>query len=580
MKNTNTRVLCVDLSKDVIDFLQKENLEVYDATLGPFVDTRKIKYRGVLPIFLDENLPSNLHEYSVVVQDLQCNRKTIDYDFEINSKSNPITDTENSFKSLCVKHPLDIFDPVPFGCCLINQGLEKRKGPLIKILFQSKKYEVTYYGLSTPSDSVRSIGRFSNYQSVDDFTSQQLSGDEVKLVDEYKLSHALFSGLEEQLSYSQTFYHPTVHKMNSYDVEPNPNFIPLLFNAQGDIISYAYFYKENITFVLPQIDDKKVLLERLFSECLYRHFSDLFSSQTKNTWLLNEEYELPEIVKLNLEKETAKQVYEETVAQKDKMIDEIRKKHAFLYAMLTESGDELVKNVKRFLEWLGFGNVVSMDETLNEGEDFQEDLQVHLDNKELLIVEVKGLYGTSKDSECSQISKIENRRSHERMYSLVHSLYIVNNERGKEPLKRQIPPFTDAQIKDAEYGYRAMAYTYQLFNLYFEIKDEILTKEEARNAFLHPGLVDFHANFKDIGSPYKYFKGNKVICIELHDTTLTVGEIIYFQDNKKKLNKVKIVNLQVDKQDLTIVKDGKVGIEFNVKIPKGVEFYVRKNANE
>lgn len=221
------------------------------------------------------------------------------------------------------------------------------------------------------------------------------------------------------------------------------------------------------------------------------------------------------------------------------------------------------------LEWLGFENVVSMDETVKEGEDFQEDLQIHLAENALLIIEVKGLYGTSKDNECSQISKIELRRIHECKYSNVHSLYIVNNERGKEPLKRQVPPFTESQIKDAKYALRAMTYTYQLFNLYFEIETGIISKGEARKAFFQNGLIDFHTNFKSLGTPYDYFKNNKVACIELHDTILSVGNKVYFEDDRMRLNVVEIVNIQVDHQNTQTAKDGKVGIEFNMKIPKG-----------
>ncbi len=403
-----------------------------------------------------------------------------------------------------------------------------------------------------------------------DFSQKSLSGDRVKLVKEYRLSEILFSGLEDKLRYSQTFYHPTISKNGSYDTEPNPHFIPLLLNEQGDIISYVYIKNETLTFVLPQIENKVVLLERLFTNCLYRNFSELFPLQTKNTWQTKKEYELPEIVQLCQEKEETRQIYENTVEQKDKSIAEIREKYNFLYAMLTESGEVLVKKVKQFLDWLGFENVVSMDETVKEGEDFQEDLQIHLAENELLIIEVKGLYGTSKDNECSQISKIELRRIHERKYSNVHSLYIVNNERGKEPLKRQMPPFTEAQIKDAEFAHRAMAYTYQLFNLYFEIETDIISKEEARKAFFQNGLVDFHTNFKSLGTPYNYFKNNKVACIELHDTILSVGDKVYFEDDRKRLNVVEIVNIQVDRQNTQTAKDGKVGIEFNLKIPKGV----------
>ena len=173
--------------------------------------------------------------------------------------------------------------------------------------------------------------------------------------------------------------------------------------------------------------------------------------QAEKSWLTNQEYELPEIIKLNRDKEEALRLYEKTIVQKDEEIKSIRIKYEFLYDMLIETGDTLVTNVKQYLEWLGFDNVQSMDEEVKEGEDFQEDLQIRLDNNELLIIEVKGLYGTSKDNECSQISKIELRRIHERIYSNVHSLYVVNNERGKEPLKRQIPPFTESQIHDAEF---------------------------------------------------------------------------------------------------------------------------------
>lgn len=569
MNSKTTRVLSIDMGQEVVDFLRKENLETYDGTFGPLVDARNVDYCwDRLPIYLEQNLPDNLHEYSVVIEDLGFERKTIPYDLEQVDEQKAIADTDSSFKSLCLAKPRNVFDPVPFCCFLLKSNFETKKGELIKIIFQAPKHEVQYSGIRM-SNNIHSIGVFSNYQNIVDFTQKSLSGDRVKLVNKYRLSEILFSGLENQLTYSQTFFHPSIPKNGNYDTEPNPHFIPLLLNEQGDIISYVYFEKKTCTFVLPQIENKVVLLERLFTNCLYRNFSELFPLQTKNTWLTKKEYELPEIVQLCEEKEEARQIYENTIEQKDKSIAEIRKKYNFLYTMLTETGDSLVNNVKQYLEWLGFDNVQSMDEEVKEGEDFQEDLQIHLANNELLIIEVKGLHGTSKDNECSQISKIELRRIHERKYSNVHALYIVNNERGKEPLKRQMPPFTEAQIKDAEFAHRAMTYTYQLFNLYFEIESGIITKEEARNALFQNGLVDFRPNFKSIGKPYSYFKNNKVACIELHDTILSVGDKVYFEDDRKRLNLVEIVNIQVDCQNKETVKDGKVGIEFNMKIPKG-----------
>lgn len=570
MSNFKTRVLCVDMEQDIIDFLKSESLEVYNGSLGPIIDARNFESNwDVLPLKLDLNIPDNLHEYSVIIEDLSAHRETITYDYTKNDVKGKFYDAEDNFRCLCLKRPQNIFDPVPFGAAFIANSLKYKEDFLIKILFQAKRYEVGYYQMNSNYYRDEVFGRFSNYQYVNNFTLNAKCGDRIIVADN-KLAKMLFVGLEEQISYVQTYFHSYHYDTDGITRINNKNFLPLLTNGQGEIISYAY-YEENkcITIMFPILLDKRLLLERLFKDFLYQTFSELFPMQKENSWLTNREYELPEILKLNRDKEEALRIYEESIAQKDKAIKDIREKYNYLFDMLTESGETLVNKVKRYLEWLGFDNVQSMDEEVKEGEDFQEDLQIHLDNNELLIIEVKGLHGTSKDNECSQISKIELRRIHERKYSNVHALYIVNNERGKEPLKRQIPPFAETQIKDAEFAHRAMAYTYQLFNLYFEIESGIISKEEARNALFQNGLVDFRSNFKSIGKPYDYFKNNKVACVELHDTILSVGDKVYFEDDRKRLNVVEIVNIQVNRQNTQTARDGKVGIEFNMKVPKG-----------
>lgn len=570
MSNFKTRVLCVDMEQDIIDFLKSESLEVYNGSLGPIIDARNFESNwDVLPLKLDLNIPDNLHEYSVIIEDLSAHRETITYDYTKNDVKGKFYDAEDNFRCLCLKRPQNIFDPVPIGAAFIANSLKYKEDFLIKILFQAKRYEVGYYQMNSNYYREEVFGRFSNYQYVNNFTLNAKCGDCV-IVAENKLAKTLFAGLEDQITYVQTYFHSYHYDTDGITRINNKNFLPLLTNGQGEIISYAY-YEENkcITIMFPILQDKRLLLERLFKDFLYQSFSELFPMQKENSWLTNREYELPEILKLNRDKEEALRIYEESIAQKDKAIKDIREKYNYLFDMLTESGETLVNKVKRYLEWLGFDNVQSMDEEVKEGEDFQEDLQIHLANNELLIIEVKGLHGTSKDNECSQISKIELRRIHERKYSNVHALYIVNNERGKEPLKRQIPPFTETQIKDAEFAHRAMAYTYQLFNLYFEIESGIISKEEARNALFQNGLVDFRSNFKSIGKPYDYFKNNKVACVELHDIILSVGDKVYFEDDRKRLNVVEVVNIQVDRKNKQTVKDGKVGIEFTMKIPKG-----------
>lgn len=185
---------------------------------------------------------------------------------------------------------------------------------------------------------------------INDFAREPKSGDRVIIADN-KLAKALFVGLENQISYVQTYYHPCYYDTDHITKIKNENYLPLLTNSQGDIISYAYYEEnESMTIMFPLVKDKRILLERLFKDFLYQKFSELFPMQAENSWLTNREYELPEIIKLNRDKEEALRIYEETIVQKDKEIKVIREKYDFLFDMLIETGDSLVNNVKQYLE--------------------------------------------------------------------------------------------------------------------------------------------------------------------------------------------------------------------------------------
>lgn len=243
--------------------------------------------------------------------------------------------------------------------------------------------------------------------------------------------------------------------------------------------------------------------------------------------------------------------------------------------MLTDTGDDLVDDVVTFLKWLGFDNVKKADEEVDEGGLLQEDIRVGLNAKDMLLIEVKGVHGTSTDNECAQIEKNILRRYHEHKYNNVYGLYIVNNEKGKEPLKRTFPPFNNTQIQDAKNSCRGLAYTYKLFNLYFEIESGIITKEEAQKCLLDYGLVDFRNNFRSLGIPYNYFKHNSVVCVEPQDIEIKVGDFFYFEDSRKRLQKVVIQSIEQEGKPLTSVDNGKTGFGLDKTVPKGVEILIK-----
>ena len=129
-----------------------------------------------------------------------------------------------------------------------------------------------------------------------------------------------------------------------------------------------------------------------------------------------------------------------------------------------------------------------MDEFLVDTK--EEDIQIEMEAG-LIIIEAKGIGGTSRDDECSQISKIRSRRCEERNKFDVIALYIVNHQRHIPPLERKNPPFTENQVHDAELEKRGLLTTWDLYNLYFNVENGMISKKRAIECLMKPGLIKF-----------------------------------------------------------------------------------------
>jgi hypothetical protein len=187
------------------------------------------------------------------------------------------------------------------------------------------------------------------------------------------------------------------------------------------------------------MEDQAAFLLELFQMYLPAIVPGLFPFSTRFAWLDDEEYQLPGKAQLLTEKRSLEQEYIEKKAAKECEIEVNRQKYQFLHDLLVKTDNELVKAVELYFHWLGFDDVVNCDEVYPERK--EEDLQVPRE-KGLLVMEVKGLGGTSTDGDCSQISKIKHRREKERGSFDVSALYIVNHQRYLPPENRSNPPFT------------------------------------------------------------------------------------------------------------------------------------------
>lgn len=314
------------------------------------------------------------------------------------------------------------------------------------------------------------------------------------------------------------------------------------------------------------------LLKSLFENILFPRFSDFFPDIEAKHWIHNVDYELPEERTIREKIALKQEECEKAIAALKEEAEEVGKKNEFLKNLLTGTGDQLVKAVKTYLEWLGFTDVIDKDETLEGGEIKEEDLDLNY-NGQLVLLEVKGINGTSTDRECSQIDKIVSRRMRQLDTTKVHGIYIVNNQKSVEPYKRTIPPFNETQIKDAESQSRTMAYTAQFFSLYSDINNGYIAKEDARNCFMQPGLVNFHSNLTSLGVPYNYYSKDTVVCLDLNEVHVSVGDTLFFKDSLNKLVRCKVESIQQDKQSISSATTGKVGIKLTVKVPRNRELF-------
>ena len=345
-----------------------------------------------------------------------------------------------------------------------------------------------------------------------------------------------------------------------------------MINDNDKIISYIENYNNSILLVLPEVNRKGELLIDLFNNALPSLMPELFPYSTTFTWKKEEQYWLPNYAKLLGEKETITSSYENEMMQLEKQISLNQQKFKYLHDSISETGDMLVNAVKTFLNWLGFDEVIKVDE--EKGNIKEEDLRINLTDG-IIVIEVKGIGGTSKDNECNQIEKIVHRREKERNKFDVKGLYIVNHQRYLPPLKRKNPPFTDEQIKDAENDKRGLLTTWELFKIFDYITNDLITKENARKHLLNSGLIQFiPLNMKYINKVKKVYHNGKVIII---DTKVQISKndvlIVYKND---KYSKVNILNLQIDGKDVSQANNCELGIEVDKIVLINSKIYLKK----
>ena len=570
MRN-KTKICCFDVQEDIVDYLNTE-FDVYDGSYGVNVNIQNEIAKGrVVPLLVNYDFPENLHEYDIFISELHNNEEIL-YKRDEHTHCRVVKDSAICFGC---EYPTTLFNPKAFGSERLRANIKSHNRFTIHIIFQGEETTVNYR-LYNEYMRLQQEYNFSNYEFISKLVGNTISGQEVTCTED-DMSHILFDKFLEEIKYLQTFEHPSIWNHKDQREEKDTRFKPLLLNKLGNVVSFIWLSDNEFIIVLPQLKSKLELLKLVFKEVLFPYFSDYFPTITEGGWINKKEYYLPNKLTLIDKRDHIIEEYKRNLEEIDKAIAANDSEYNFLHNLLTATGSELVKSVIHFLKWLGFDNVRDQDE-FSENELLEEDIQVDLENGGLLVIEVKGINGTSKDAECSQISKVRRRREKQRDKFDVSALYIVNHQRCIEPIKREMPPFNTTQIQDAINDDRGLAYTWQLFNLYFNIENGLISKEEARMRLLSKGLVDFNPILTEIGIPYTYYHHNTVACVNVGDKEIRKGDTLAYEVNGRYFL-VAIEDLQIDHTSYPSVKSAKAGIKLSSSVPNKHTLYL-VNDNE
>lgn len=560
------KICCIDVRDEIINPLKELGFNIYKGSLGDKIRVPNTEYNNH-EIKIKFDLPSNLHEYDIIILDLD-NDSTIDY---IKEDHIPKDHRGNVSYSLLSTYPETIFDPKPYVCKYLAGELEKiRNRPYMLLTFTAKQYEIEYEFLKTMKGGNKknaggeTIGIYSFSNTV--YPNEDKYGEEIKVsTDIGVIMRNFLESYLDKTVYNQTFNKPSVYKNGQW--VKDDRYKPLIRNSSDEIVSFAYQSEHITEFYFPQINLKGEFLKTFLTQIAPNILPGLFPSLGTFSWKENEEYWLPNQRNLLAEKKRIEDEFDEKLRLIRQEIDQNKIKYAFLHNIITETGDKLVDELITYFKWLGFKNVIKVDEKSEDSKVLEEDIQIELENG-LLIIECKGIGGTSTDSDCNQISKIKHRRCKERNKFDVYALYIVNHQRYLPPLSRQNPPFSNEQIQDAENDERGLLTTWQLFNLYYYIEEGIIDKKFARDSLLNIGFIDFRPGGMElIGVPKEILKDGEVCIVNLNGIELNIEDTIIIEKNEK-FQLSKIQDIQVNDKTVKSVNSGEVGLKLSIPIKK------------
>ena len=573
IKYDTPEVLMIDCEQD---FVKKLSDNGYNIDIGTFGKIYDIFNDSTSNVCTFNNNIENIIDKDVVIIDMKQRKQMQAY------RLNNIYDLEDG-EYLISKENQNEFNPINMGSMKYAKDFSKlfEKDSII-IIFADIEKEIEYTIATKENGRIfkRNV-TYSNYEFLSGsviIDENELNSKKYKIVAE-GVTKEIFKNYNGVINSKCTFY---INK----NVENNT--INLLENDFGNLIGYIQSFEDNeirnTTIVLPQCTDKYILIKNIFENFLPILYPDMFKDFVKDTWMDREEYLLPEIKNIIDEKETIEKEYKEKLEKMDKKIEDKKEENRFLYNIISANGtgDFLVENIIKCLNYIGYTNVENWDKEIEDGE-YEEDLHIYKNDKEYMIAEVKGVNGPPIEDDCNVVLKYKIRNMDRLKVSSIHGIVFMNYRKNIEPNKREENGFSKKEIKDAKLTGYTLVGTYELFKAIRLLQENIITKEDIKNMIETPGLFEaIPKSFEYIGKIDNLLKNADVICVTLENEEINENDELLIVDGNNYY-KTRISSLMVnDKKVSKAIKGNPVGIKVDQKIPeqKSAKIYlVRQHTN-
>jgi hypothetical protein len=355
-------------------------------------------------------------------------------------------------------------------------------------------------------------------------------------------------------------------------------FLPLVESKYRECVGGIVTPKKGngLILILPQFADKTRAVSELIRTVLPELCPHLFPSFVGGRWVRAAEYEHPSILSRRAEQERIRERAESEVSGLEREIDAERERFGFLHTLLTGTGEDLVAAAKAALEYVGFANVVLVDEGEIEGNK-QDDLQIH-DRSPVLLSEVKGIGGRPVESDTQQVTKYVLRRMKQWARTDVSGVFLVNHERHLPALDRNhANVFTSPQIADAEANGTGLITTWDLFRLIRGMTRWNWPKKAVQDVFYHTGrLPNVPSHYLRAGAVAHYYTEKSVLSIEVGEAGLRVGDTVGFLFADGFYEEV-VTSLQVNRQPVPEAAAGqRAGYKTSLRrneVPEGTAIY-------